>query len=177
MTASTKALLIIIAIAAFGVGFFVHSEQSQLPAAGSVDSSALLSAQLLTGVDETTSEVVSNQLRDLNLVNFWASWCAPCREEMPMFESMFQLHQHTGFQVIGIAIDHPDNTQAMLDSMGITYPILYAEQTGMTLMDGLGNRIGGLPFTLLINKQGEVLEQKLGQVHEEDITNWIQAHL
>lgn len=177
MTASTKALLIIIAIAAFGVGVFVNSEQSKLQAVGSVDSAALLGAQLLTGVDDSTSEAVSSQLDELNLVNFWASWCAPCREEMPMFEGMYQLHRAAGFQVIGIAIDSPDKTRAMLDSMGITYPILYAEQTGMTLMDGLGNRIGGLPFTLLINRQGEVLEQKLGQVHEEDIATWIEAHL
>ncbi|NNC99867.1 MAG: TlpA family protein disulfide reductase, partial [Gammaproteobacteria bacterium] len=113
----------------------------------------------------------------LTLVNFWASWCAPCRQEMPVFEAMVRSAGQRGFQVIGVAIDSPEKAQPMLDSMDISYPILYAEQTGIELMAAVGNPQGLLPYSLLLNQQGEVLEQVLGRIHEEDIVDWLQEYL
>ena len=92
---------------------------------------------------------------------------------MPLFETMYRLHQNNGFKVVGIAIDSPTKALPFLDSMGISYPILYAKQTGMVLMEENGNPAQLLPYTLLLNENGEVVEQKIGQVHEQDIETWL----
>jgi thiol-disulfide isomerase/thioredoxin len=173
MNTSSKAFILIIAITAFAIGVIVNSAQLE----GDVDSQALLTAQLLSDPVANNSQSVGDHLKELTLVNFWASWCAPCREEMPVFEAMLQSNAALGFQVIGIAIDSPEKAQPMLDSMGITYPILYAEQTGMLLMEASGNPQGLLPYSLLLDNKGRVLEQRLGKIHEQDISIWIEQYL
>ena len=173
MNKNSKALLLIIAISAFAVGFIVNSAQPE----SVIDSRPLLTARLLAEPTHDGNVAVGDHLEKLTLINFWASWCKPCREEMPIFQAMVQSNASLGFQVIGIAIDSPDKAQPMLDSMGITYPILYAEQTGMVLMEASGNPQGFLPYSLLINSEGEVLEQALGAIHEQDIASWIEQYL
>ena len=175
MTASTKVLIILIAIFAFGVGWVVNSAQVE----GDFDTRSLLQAELVITdtPDLVTSGRVEEELKALTLVNFWATWCAPCREEMPMFETMYREHQSQGFQVVGIAIDNVAKARPMLDSMDITYPILYAEQTGMQIMGSVGNPNGLLPYSLLLDSNGAVLEQKIGSVEAADIADWIQKYL
>ena len=112
MNASTKGLLLIVAVAAFGVGWVVNSASVE----SEVETDVLLAAELIETEQPQTTSRVKDKLEQVTLVNFWASWCAPCREEMPMFESMYQQYQQAGFQVVGIAIDSPAKTQAMLDS-------------------------------------------------------------
>jgi thiol-disulfide isomerase/thioredoxin len=144
------------------------------------EASALLSAQLETS-DPSTGTVgtdsVENQLAELTLVNFWATWCTPCRDEMPLFEAMYRLHQKDGFTIIGIAIDNPSRSQPFLDSMDISYPILYAENTGMQLLEETGNGQGLLPYSLLLDKNGNVLDQVLGKIDESQIQAWLTQHL
>lgn len=176
MTSGSKALLVIVAAAALFVGMVIGSADVE----SVTEASPVLSAKLIQ-VDDQLNEVPgqtpSKDLKELTLVNFWASWCAPCRKEMPVFQTMVERHADDGFQVIGIAIDSPDKTRSMLDSMGIRYPIYYAEQTGMLLMEKVGNAEGFLPYSLLLDKQGKVLEQRLGTVHEKDIVAWVEQYL
>ena len=173
MNKSSKALLVIIAISAFVVGFIVNSSQPE----AEFDIQPLLSARLLADPIDDNNVAVGDHLKELTLINFWASWCKPCREEMPIFQTMVRANAAQGFQVIGIAIDSPEKARPMLDSMGISYPILYAEQTGMLLMEASGNPQGFLPYSLLIDGEGRVLEQALGAIHEQDIANWIEQYL
>lgn len=176
MSANNKALIAMIAVTAFVVGIAYNS--ARVEPAG--DAAALLSAKLLeiSKVEQTNSEVtVESKLSKLTLVNFWASWCAPCRQEMPIFETMYRANKNAGFQIVGVAIDSPSKAQPMLDSMDISYPILYAEQTGMTIMEAVGNPQGLLPYSLLLDDNGRVLEQVLGRIHEEQIQGWLSAHL
>lgn len=175
MSPQTKILIGVVAVSAFIIGIALNRPQHE----STTEVSSLLSAELLhvePGKDEKTV-AVDSYLAKLTMVNFWATWCAPCREEMPLFETMYKLYQTDGFQVIGVAIDTATTAQPFLDSMGISYPILYAEQTGMTLMEQSGNPAQLLPYTLLLNENGEVVEQKIGQVHEADIDAWLKAHL
>lgn len=181
MSASTKVLIVLTAIAAFGVGWVVNSAQLE----AEIDVRSMLSAKLLvsspaepngTPTDNTTA-TVQERLGELTLVNFWASWCTPCREEMPMFEALYRQHQAAGFKVVGITIDSPANAQPMLDSMDISYPILYAEQTGMDIMAGAGNPNGFLPYSLLLDSAGKVIEQKVGTIEAADIEQWLQLYL
>lgn len=178
MKSTTKALLIIVALAAFSMGAVLKQSQqnSNDAVSNQIDTDALLSARLKVGNGDELA-TVKQKLGKLTLVNFWASWCTPCRKEMPMFEAMSRQKKAKGFQVIGIAIDSPEKAQPMLDSMGISYPILYAQNAGMQLMDATGNPLGLLPYSLLLDQHGNVLEQVLGPIHENDIANWTKQYL
>lgn len=175
MSAPNKALIIFIAIVAFVIGAALNSGRID----DNVDTHALLQAELATPTinqinEEATADSIKNLLgKKITLVNFWASWCAPCREEMPMFEAIYQRANQHGFEIIGVAIDSQDKAQPMLDSMGITYPILYAQNTGMTIMETAGNPQGLLPYTLLLDENGKMIHQILGTVHESDIIDWL----
>lgn len=176
MTNQNKVLLFFMAIVSFTVGITLNTSRTE-PVS---EAAALLSAQLETSDSRTgTSGIgsVENQLGKLTLVNFWATWCSPCREEMPLFETMYRLHQKTGFKVVGVAIDHPSRSQPFLDSMDITYPILYAEKTGMQLLEKTGNAQGLLPYSLLLDQNGNVIDQVLGRINEAQISAWLNAHL
>ena len=170
MSANNQILIGLIAVAAFAVGAIINSSRVST----TVDAQSLLQARLISTVG---TDSVGAQLGELTLVNFWASWCAPCREEMPIFEAMYRRNKERGFTVVGVAIDNADNTRAMLDSMDISYPILYAEKTGMQLMDATGNPQGLLPYSLLFNEQGKVLDQVLGRISEQQIADWIDIYL
>ena len=179
MSPQTKILIAVVAVTGFVVGIALNRPSIEATSELSGDLSSLLSAELLSvepGRDDI-SLTVKSQLDRLTMINFWATWCTPCRQEMPLFESMYQLHQTNGFNVIGIALDSASKAQPFLDSMDISYPILYAEQTGMVIMEENGNPAQLLPYTLLVDKNGSVLEQKIGQVHEQDISAWIKTYL
>jgi len=173
MSAANKVLLLIIAVAAFGIGMVVNSAK----VSAQINTEPLLSAKLMKADGTSNSQPLSADLKKLTLVNFWASWCAPCREEMPIFEAMFRANKNRGFQIVGVTIDSPEKAQAMLDSMDISYPIHYAEQTGMQIMETAGNPQGLLPYSLLLDEDGQVLEQILGRIHENDINNWLNSYL
>jgi len=158
------------ALVAFAVGITLSTSHVE----DDVDSRALLTAKLQKsgGVGS-----IQDQLGELTLVNFWASWCAPCREEMPVFEMMYRGAKQDGFQIVGVAIDSPEKALPMLDSMNITYPILYAEKTGMQIMETSGNPQGLMPYSLLLDRNGNILEQVLGKIDERQIAAWLSTHL
>jgi len=179
MSTLNKLSIAIIAVVAFAVGAYINSARVD----DNVNSSALLSAELQQASSKSTpdqAEYTVGKVNDLlgtklTLVNFWASWCAPCREEMPLFESVYQASNSQGFQIIGVAIDNYDNAKPMLDSMGISYPILYAEKTGMEVMSSAGNPQGLLPYSLILDSDGEIVEQVLGLVREEQMVKWLKS--
>ena len=174
MNTHSKVLLSIAGVVALVIGAALNSPRLE----SDISPTSLLNAELFSqhGLDPTQRQpvIVSSALGELTLINFWAAWCRPCREEMPLFEALYR--QHQGFQVLGIAIDNPANTQEMLASMDITYPILYAEKTGNLLMESVGNVEGLLPYSLLLDKNGELLEQVLGKLSEQQISTWINKY-
>jgi len=179
VSTTNKVSLVVIAILAFGIGAYINSAHVD----ESVNSSALLSAELQQANSKSTPDQAEYSVgkvddllgEKLTLVNFWASWCAPCREEMPLFESVYQATNSQGFQVIGVAIDSYDKAKPMLDSMGISYPILYAEKTGMDVMSSAGNPQGLLPYSLVLDSDGEIVEQVLGLVREAQMAEWLKS--
>ncbi len=111
-----------------------------------------------------------SQWRDQVLVlNFWASWCAPCREEMPDFESLRQQYANKGVEFVGIAIDNKENVSKFIKSMPVTYPILIGEGAAHSLARQLGNSSGALPFTLVIDRTGKIVLSHLGRLSREQL--------
>lgn len=102
------------------------------------------------------------------VLNFWATWCAPCVEEMPDLE---QLHQKYApqTQFVGIGIDSVESMQAFIEKVSVSYPLLQGGIAGMDIMKQFGNRAGGLPYTVVLNEQGEVVLQHAGRIHPEQL--------
>jgi thiol-disulfide isomerase/thioredoxin len=96
------------------------------------------------------------------VVNFWASWCAPCREEIPGLVKIQQKLAANGLQVVGIAVDSVDKSRQAAAEMAISYPVLVAEVRIIDLTRRLGNRAGGLPFTLVLDREGRLVTAHLG---------------
>jgi len=106
------------------------------------------------------------------LLNFWATWCAPCVEEMPMLDRFFRENVANGVQVIGLAIDQPSAVRKFLQRTPVTYPIGLAGLDGTDLIRALGNTAGGLPFTLALTADGAVAERKMGKLEQTDLDAW-----
>lgn len=111
------------------------------------------------------------------LVNFWATWCPPCIEELPMIESFWHQHGAKGLQVLALAIDQPSAVRRFLERQRLSFPVGLAGLEGTQLSRSLGNTAGGLPFTVFFDKNGSIYRQKLGQLQQNDLDNWRQASL
>jgi thiol-disulfide isomerase/thioredoxin len=94
--------------------------------------------------------------------NFWATWCTPCREEIPLLNAAQQQYSGNGLQVVGIAIDNADNVVQFAKSTPLGYPVLLGGGGAIALMRELNNPKGGLPFTVLLDVHGRLAERKLG---------------
>lgn len=88
------------------------------------------------------------------LLNFWASWCAPCRDEIPVLNALQKAFGHKGFSVIGIALDWPENIADFSDNIAIDYPQLIGEDTADDVLRRYGNLYGTLPYSVFIDKNG-----------------------
>jgi thiol-disulfide isomerase/thioredoxin len=101
------------------------------------------------------------------IVNFWATWCAPCRREIPLLEKLQAEHGDEGFQVVGIAIDFRDKVLAFADEMQIGYPLLIGEQDALDAVAAFGVDMVGLPFTVFTDRQGRVIASHMGELHAD----------
>ncbi|MFN7855136.1 MAG: TlpA family protein disulfide reductase [Acidovorax sp.] len=106
------------------------------------------------------------------LLNFWATWCPPCVEELPMLDAFFREHKARGWQVVGLAIDQPSAVRKFLAQIPLEFPTGMAGLGGTDLSRSLGNLTGGLPFTVVFGANGRVLHRKMGQITAQDLQNW-----
>jgi len=106
------------------------------------------------------------------LVNFWATWCPPCVEELPLLDAFHRQQQARGWQVLGLAVDQPSAVRRWLERSPLSFPVLMAGLQGTEMSKALGNTSGGLPFSVLLDREGQVLERKLGQLHPPDLQAW-----
>ena len=111
------------------------------------------------------------------LINFWATWCGPCREEMPMLEAVYQRLRGRNFDVIGVAIDDPSAIDAFVSEIGVTFPILVADPSALRLTQTYGNALGALPYSVLIDANGTIRYLKTGILHEAELVETVEALL
>ena len=103
------------------------------------------------------------------VVNFWATWCVPCREEMPEFVRAQQELGGRGLQFVGIAVDQPDKIDAFAAELHLNYPTLVGGYGAIELSKAMGNRLGALPFTVIIDRAGRVAHTQLGPLKEAQL--------
>ncbi len=108
------------------------------------------------------------------LLNFWATWCPPCVEELPLIDGFFQENSKKGWQVLGLAVDQLAAVNGFLAKAPVRFPVALAGMSGVGLSKSLGNLGGGLPFTVVLGKDGSVLHRKMGRVTSDDLRAWAQ---
>ena len=101
--------------------------------------------------------------------NFWATWCAPCREEIPMLVAVRGVFAAKGAEIVGIGIDQASKVEEFAKTYGITYPVLTAEARAIELMRRLGNGLGGLPYTVVLDQRGVVAHRRLGALTRVEV--------
>jgi thiol-disulfide isomerase/thioredoxin len=140
------------------------------PARVSANPLALYNARL-PGLDGQEFLLSSLKGRPL-VVNFWATWCAPCVQEMPYLDSMAKERPEIAF--VGIGIDTASNIAQFVAKLPVSYQLLVAGHAGIALVRELGNTAGGLPFTLLFDANGSIFDSILGQVEPTDLRQRIE---
>jgi thiol-disulfide isomerase/thioredoxin len=107
------------------------------------------------------------------IINFWATWCAPCRREMPLLQSLQDERDTGSLQVIGVALDNLPDVKRFVTEIGVTYPILYGEYDASAVAESFGDEFVGLPFSAFIAPGGEILALLSGELQAERLRRLI----
>jgi len=166
-SAGRIALSAVVAVSALVAGYWLYPwNRGVTPDTGNV---AELMAATLPDMDGK-SQALAQWRGKVIVVNFWATWCPPCLEEIPEFVRMQEKLGPRGLQFVGIAIDNQDKVREFAVKFGINYPILIGEMEGIELVRRVGNDRGGLPFTVIVDRKGRLIGTELGGLNEQKLT-------
>jgi len=183
----TKILLLVVAgLAGAGGGWLftetlLKDDPVQIPLPDAAPTASELIGQVRPDftLGSTTGEILnaSDFDGDVLLINFWATWCAPCREEMPMLSELHKSRAGQGFKVLGIALDDVQQARDFVEELGITYPNMVGGADVMATGVLYGNRAGLLPYSVLVDRQGLIRWTNLGELEADDLDTRIDALL
>lgn len=164
MTRNTQTLAIgVVALAALGLGAYFGFERYEKPARAVVAKQSDGGVFSATFPDLNDKPQAFSQWRGRVLVlNFWATWCPPCRTEIPEFVKVQEKFAARGLTIVGLAIDKKDKVEAFADDMAINYPVLIGDTAAMDLAKSAGNRLGGLPYTVILDRAGKIVATEIG---------------
>jgi thiol-disulfide isomerase/thioredoxin len=154
----------VVAVAALTAGLYFGERASQETVSANAAAKAV--AGLILPDPDGTPQAFSQWHGKVLVVNFWATWCAPCREEMPLFNSAQQQYGSRGVQFVGIAADSPEKVREMVAASPLGYPTVIAGYGAVELSQTLGNRLGALPYTVVLDRAGNVVYRQLGPFSE-----------
>jgi thiol-disulfide isomerase/thioredoxin len=157
-------ILIGVAAAAAGAGFLASPGILQR---GPGETDALRAARFLD-LDGKPRTLADWQGKIL-IVNFWATWCAPCLEEIPILVAVREVYASAGVEIVGIAVDLHSKIVEFSKKLSISYPLLIADAGGLDLMRQLGNTAGGLPYTVFLDRSAALVRRKLGALKRQEI--------
>jgi thiol-disulfide isomerase/thioredoxin len=172
MNKNIFAVLTLIATAAFGYFFYAGLEQETAPATSQVVAPAPAHN---TRIDFTLPDLEGNdhQISEWDgkarLINFWATWCAPCRREIPLLKKTQTAHAENNLQVIGIAVDDLEPVIAYAEEAEFNYPVLIGQEDAMAAAEASGIDFIGLPFTMIVAPDGQLIKAHIGEIHEDQM--------
>lgn len=182
MSRAGRQALLIAAVSTLAAGagyFFGTPRQAFTPPSEAVpdpDAAARLLALTLPDLEGKPQSLSQWKGRVL-VVNFWATWCPPCKEEMPEFSRISSKFAANGVKFVGISIDSADKVLAFQKETPVSYPLLIGKLETLDLSSDFGNRAKGLPFTVVLRPDGRTQQVKLGKFATVDLENAIQAAL
>jgi thiol-disulfide isomerase/thioredoxin len=128
----------------------------------------------LAGIDGQPRSIRSWEGKSM-IVNFWATWCAPCRREIPLLKKIQAEHGAEGFQIVGVAVDFREDVLKYAQEIGIDYPVLIGEQEGLDAVNKFGQGSLGFPFTVFTDNQQRIVMFHLGEIHPEQADVFLAA--
>lgn len=156
---------------AVGATFALHTERPVAPPAVST------LFQRSFGDVEGRAQPMEQWRGDLLVINFWATWCAPCVEEMPDLQKIQTEYATRGVRIVGLAIDNAAAVRRFRDEQKLEFPLLLAGAAGTEVVRELGNASGALPYTVLLDPNGAVVRSKLGRLGAGELRSWLDARL
>ncbi len=185
MLAIGVGVMVALAAAALGVSHFAAPNKAPVRPEAQQSSGEIAKLELTPGVLYATSfpdvsgkaQNLGQWQRDLLVINFWATWCAPCKEEMPLLADLQQKYAKNGVQFVGIAADNSANVANFAQKIPLGYPLLPDESRAIEFSKRLGNRLGLLPHTVVVTPGGEVVYSKLGVVKQAEFEAILQQFM
>ncbi len=182
--ARNKIRLAVVVFVAMVLGFKLADQRAQGPAGDArvqpsqavVDDRELRPLFSLPGVDGET-HAISEWDGKVLVINFWATWCAPCRKEIPEFVALQNAYGEAGVQFIGVAVDTLENVIAYAEEFGINYPLLVGDEAAIAAGFAYGNKIGGLPYTAIVDRDGRVVLRHQGVLSHDQAVAVLEALL
>jgi len=163
--------IVVIAVSAMAAGAAFYLYRQQPPAPVAAPAPDVAAARLVATLPSFQLADRDGQMKSLQdwpdqalIVNFWATWCAPCRREIPLLQQLQRDHGPEGFQVVGIAVDFRDKVLAYADEMKIEYPLLIGEQEALDAAAAFGVEAVGFPFTVFSDRQGRIVTAHMGEL-------------
>lgn len=166
----TRILVLAAAILAAGAGFFAYrailSDHSD---PGAVAELMRLRLPDISGKDQSLAQWQDQVL----IVNFWATWCQPCREEVPVLLRAQARHASNRVTIVGISVDSVDKVREFANEYRIGYPLVIGTMDVVDLTRRLGNKAAGLPYTIVLDRSGRLVKSHLGAISEAELENAI----
>jgi thiol-disulfide isomerase/thioredoxin len=177
------AVALIAAAAGFGIYHFaVAPKTQQEPPAVAAEAAPETAATIPDVLPDFTLGDLDGQPRSIRswegksmIVNFWATWCAPCRREIPLLKKIQAEHGAEGFQIVGVAVDFREDVLKYAKEIGIDYPVLIGEQEGLDAVNKFGQGSLGFPFTVFTDNQQRIVMFHLGEIHPEQVEVFLGA--
>jgi thiol-disulfide isomerase/thioredoxin len=168
-------LALVVAILAVAAGVVIYQRQESAPAASRGAAQTLFAAQF-PGTDGKP-QALSQWRGQVLVVNFWATWCDPCREEIPTFIKLQAQYSDRGVVFVGIAVDQRDKADSYAREFGMNYPVVIGGIGSMDMARELGNTKSVLPFTLVIDRAGNIVLSQYGAISAARLEAAIQKQI
>ena len=184
MSKTTSTLLMVgLAVAGLASGYvfnnWQHEQKLSETKVSTSDTTAVSNVRPLFKLKD-----LEDKVRDIKewdgqvlMINFWATWCPPCRREMPAFIELQEKYKDKGFTIIGIALDEKQAVLDFTDPMGMNYPILMAEQEGIVISKAYGNKLGVLPYTVIVDRKSNIVHRQRTELSYEQVEGMIKPLL
>lgn len=177
MTKSQQVIMYVgVAIMAVIAGLLLRAQLTPDPQSAENGGAEILFAATLPD-PQGKNQSISQWRGNVMVINFWATWCEPCRDEIPEFIELQEKFRAKGLVFIGIAVDQQERVAAFSKEIGINYPVLVGDMNAMNLAGAAGNRQGALPFTVVVDRGGKIVGTKLGRLSQSKLESMIKPLL